>query len=141
MKISTWIYALLFIGVVFIVVNLMVADTESYYGVDINTSTIDGNYDYASQINENITSIQDSINKISDQDIGWLSKVGAGFTGIISAVILLPSLVWETFTLGGNLISALGIFLIPAAIINIILVGLTLWGIIKLIEFFQRWPL
>ena len=142
MKISTFIFALLFVGMVITVMLLTVRDTESFYGVEVNTSLIEGKYDYASSLNDSIYPIQESIDKISDQDQGWLSKVGAGFTGIISAVILLPSLVWKTFFLGGSMITGgLGSLLIPASIIAILLLALTIWGVIKLIEFFQRWPL
>jgi len=142
MKISTFIFALLFLGIVFTTIGLSVTDVEDHYGVDINTTLFDGRYDYASNINESITPIRNSIDKISDQDTGWLSKVGAGFTGIIYAVILLPGLVWKSFFWGGDLITGtLGSLLVPAIIINILLIGLTLWGIIKLVEFFKRWPL
>lgn len=142
MKISTFIFALLFIGVVVTIILMAVSDSEDYYGVDVNTSLIEGKYDYASSINESTSPLITSIDTLSDQDKGWLSKVGAGFTGIISAVTLLPSLVWNSFSLGGGLITGLGSSLkIPIYIITVFLIALTIWGVFKLIEFFQRWPL
>lgn len=142
MKVSTFIFALLFIGVVITVVLLMTNDASDYYSVEVNTSSIQGKYDYSSTINESVDPIITSLDKISDQENGWLSKVGAGFTGIIAAVLLLPKLVWTTFAMGGNLITTgLSSLSVPAFIISTILIGLTIWGVFRLIAFFQRWEL
>lgn len=142
MKISDYITIMLVIGIVFFVVALMVNEASEKYDTDINTTIWEDQYDYADQINDSISPIRTSLEELTNQETGWLSKIGAGFTGIIAAVTLIPSLVWNGFLMGGSLIT--GIFTslnVPAYIISVFLIMLTVWGIIKLIEFFQRWSL
>ena len=140
MKISTFITILLFVGVVFFVITLMVTEAEDKYGTDINTTSWEGKYDYAESINESVDPLIGSIDDITNEDKGWLEKVGAGFTGIISAVTLLPALVWNSFAMGGGLIT--GVFSsigLPAYLIGVFIIALIVWGVFKLVEFFQRW--
>lgn len=140
MKISTFIIILLFVGVVLFVMAQMVNEANDKYDTSINTSSWEGKYDYAESVNESVTPIITSINDITSEEKGWLEKVGAGFTGIISAVTLLPALVWSSFTMGGGLmtggLSSLGV---PAYLIMVLILALVVWGVFKLIEFFQRW--
>ena len=140
MKISTLITILLFVGVVFFAINLMVSEAEDKYGTDINTTSWKGKYDYAESINESVDPLIGAIDDIANEDKGWLEKVGAGFTGIISAVILLPAIVWDSFRMGGGLIT--GVFSsigLPAYLISVFIIALIVWGVFKLVEFFQRW--
>jgi len=82
----------------------------------------------------------EAIDDISNEDKGWLEKVGAGFTGIISAVTLLPALVWSSFVMGGGLITGgLSSIGLPTYLIGVFIIALVVWGVIKLLEFFQRW--
>lgn len=140
MKISDYITILLVVGIIFFVIALMVTEAKDKYDVDMNTSTWENQYDYATTVNESIGPLQEDLDKLSNQETGWLTKIGAGFTGIISAVTLLPNLMWSGFYMGGLLIT--GIFSsigVPAYIIGVFTIMLTVWGIIKLIEFLQRW--
>jgi hypothetical protein len=139
MKISTFIYIMLFVGVIFFVMTSMVNEANSKYNTGINTSQWEGKYDYSESVNLSVSNLSDSINTLSNSDNGWL-KVEAGFTGIISAVKLLPALIGNSFINGGAMItggfSSIGL---PAYLIAIFLIGLTIWGVVKLLEFFQRW--
>ena len=140
MKISTFVTILLFVGVVFFVMSQMTNEANDKYDTGINTSQWEGKYDYAQSVNESVDPLISSINDITDQDKGWLEKVGSGFTGIISAVTLLPALVWKSFTMGGGLLSGgLTSIGIPAYIIMVLIIALTIWGIFALVSFFQRW--
>jgi hypothetical protein len=131
---------MLFVGVIFFVMASMVSESNDKYGTGINTSLWEGKYEYSSSINSSVTNLSNSINEITNEDKGWLVKIGAGFTGIISAVKLLPALIGNTFVNGGAMInggfSSLGL---PVYIISIFLICLIVWGVTKLIEFFQRW--
>lgn len=142
MKISTFLVTLLFVGVVFFTWAMMTNEAEIKYGVDIGTSEWENKYDYASEVNESINPLITSIDKITNEDTGWLEKVGSGFTGLISAVTLLPALVWKSFTMGGGLMTGvLSSWGLPQYIISVFIITLVIWGVFKLIEFFQRWQI
>lgn len=142
MKISVIVTILLMIGVVLFVMVEMVKEAEQTYDIDINKTEWEGKYDFASDINDSIQPIKESIDDIADEEKGWLEKIGAGFTGIIAAVTFLPALVWNTGKLGGELITGLGSSLgIPGYLILVFIIMLTAWGIFKLIEFLQRWEI
>jgi FtsH-binding integral membrane protein len=140
MKISTFITILLFVGVVFFVMAMMTQEANDKFDTEINTTSWEGRYDYASEVNSSVNPLIQSIDDITNEEKGWLEKVGSGFTGIISAVTLLPALVWQSFSMGGSLLTggftSLGI---PAYILTVFIIALTVWGIFKLIGFFQRW--
>ena len=142
MKISVFVVVLLMVGVVLFVMVQMVKEAEELYDIEINKTGWEGKYDFASDINDSIQPIKESIDDIADEEKGWLEKVGAGFTGIIAAVTFLPTLVWNTGKLGGELITGLGGSLgIPGYLILVFIIMLTAWGIFKLIEFLQRWEI
>lgn len=140
MKISTFITTLLVVGILLFVMISMMQESETHYGVDINKTDWEDKYDFASEVNESIYPVQRDLEKIANEETGWLEKVGAGFTGIIAAVKVIPTMVWEMSKMGTTLIVGMGKTLgIPSEIIYIIIIMLVVWGIIKLIEFFQRW--
>ena len=133
---------LLFIGVVFSLFAMMTSEAEQKYDMDIDTSMWEGKYDYAQSINETVDPIVTSVNTIGDEEAGWFEKVGAGFTGIIAAVKLLPTMLGKTFLIGGRLITGLSSSLgVPSWLSLTILISLTIWGIFKLIGFLQRWEI
>jgi hypothetical protein len=140
MKISTFIYILLFVGIIFFVMASMVSESNAKYNTGINTSLWEGKYDYSTSINNNMTGFVTSLDDIANPDKGWLAKIGAGFTGIISAVMLLPRLMWSSFTMSGGLINGVGTSIgLPAYIISIFIIALIIWGVFSLINFYQRW--
>lgn len=122
--------------VVFQVLN----EAEDNYNIEVNKSQWEDRYDFASDVNTQVQPIKNSLDTISNQDEGWLNKVGAGFTGIIAAITFLPGMLWSIMTLSTGLSTGLGVALaIPAYLITVIIVRLIVWGVFKLIEFFQRW--
>ena len=142
MKISVFVVVLLMVGVVLFVMVQMVKEAEELYDIEINKTDWEGKYDFASNINESIQPIKESISDIADEEKGWLEKVGAGFTGIIAGVTFLPILVWDMGKLGAGLVTGLGSSLgIPGYIILVFIIMITVWGIFKLIEFLQRWEI
>ncbi len=142
MKISTLFSILLITGMIIFVMSQMVSEADENYSVDINQSEWQGKYDFAQEVNESVNPVIVSINTITNQEAGWLEKVGAGFTGIVSAVTLLPTLVWEGGKMGGTLITGLAnSFGIPSYITLVFLIMLIVWGIFELIQFFQRWSI
>lgn len=142
MKISVFVVVLLMVGVILFVMVQMVKEAEEIYDIEVNKTEWEGKYDYAADINESMQPIKESIDSISDEEKGWLEKVGAGFTGIIAAVTFLPALIWNTGKLGGELITGLGSSLgIPSYLILVFIIMLTVWGIFKLIAFLQRWEI
>ena len=142
MKISTFITILLFVGVVFFVIALMVNEAKDKYGEDINITSWEGKYDSSEKINKSMGPLIESLDSISNEEQGWLEKVGSGFTGIVSAVIYLPGLVWKSFVMGGGLITGgLSSIGIPAYIIGVFIIALIIWGVFKLLEYLGRWPL
>ena len=119
---------------------LMVNEAKDKYETDIDTTLWEGKYNYVESINESVDPLIGAIDDITNEDKGWLEKVGAGFTGIISAVTLLPALVWNSFAMGGGLITGgLSSIGIPAYLIGVFIIALIVWGVFKLVEFFQRW--
>ena len=140
MRISTFVTILLFVGVVFFVMAMMTQEANDKYDTGINTSNWEDKYDYKTEVNESVNPLIQSIDDITNEEKGWLEKVGSGFTGIISAVTLLPALVWKSFTTGGSLLTGVfSSFGVPAYILSVFIIALTIWGVFQLIQFFQRW--
>lgn len=130
------------ISVILFAMISMVQEGEKTYGVDINDSAWDDEYDFVNSINRSVSPIQTSLLTIEDEESGFFEKIGAGFTGIIKAVTFLPRLVIETGVLGASLITGLGTtFGLPAYILFALVIMLLVWGIFELIKAFQRWDL
>lgn len=142
MKISTVVIMLTIIGVFLSVMIGMIQEGEEKYGVDINKSEWENEYQFAESINNSVAPIQKSILTVEDEEKGFLEKVGEGFTGIIAAITLVPRMLIETSALGGNLLTGLGRTLgWPSYIIYTLLIILIVWGVFKLIEIFQRYEI
>ena len=141
MKISTFTTILLVVGLLLFVTMQMITESETNYDITVNKSGWDeGQYDFAQDINSSINPVQKSIEDISNEELGWLEKVGSGFTGIIAAVKLIPTLLFSLIKLGNNLIVGLGsAFGIPSAMTQVFLIMLYVWVIYQAIAFFQRW--
>ena len=140
MKISTFTTILLVIGILLFVTMQMINESETNYDIEVNKTGWEGQYDFAQDINGTIAPIQKSIEDISNEEIGWLEKVGSGFTGIIAAVTLIPKMLFSLIKLGNNLIVGLGtVFGIPASMTQVFLIMLYVWVIYQAVAFFQRW--
>lgn len=142
MKITTFLFVILFIGgIVLVAVSNVAQDTSSYYGVDVNTSLFADKYNYMNEINSSVDPLINSLDDISSQDKGWLEIGVSGFTGIIKAITLIPSILWQSFKLAGAMVTGgLVPIGVPAGIIGVIMVALIIWGVFKLLEGIHRWP-
>ena len=142
MNISTFVGMMLVVGIIMFTVFQMTNEAESNYNITINKSDWEGKYDFATDINDEIEPIKNSIDTLQNQDTGWLTKIGVSFTGLIAAITFLPKMLWAVITLSTGLATGLGIALaIPAYIITVIIIMLIAWGVFKLIEFYQRWKI
>lgn len=142
MKISTFIGLLVIVGAIIFIATTMIEEAETKYGMNVNKSEWEGKYDYANEINASIAPLKNSLATIQDEDAGWFSRITEGLSAIPRAVVLVPSLVFGGFVFGGELITGLLSSLhIPAVLISVVLVVLIVWGVFKLVEFFQRWQL
>lgn len=146
MKISTLVVMLLMVGIIMFTVFQMINETESNYNVRIDASNWTeegkeaGKYDFASDVNEQIQPIKNSIDTIQNEDSGWLDIIGSGFTGIIAAVTFIPAMSWSLISLTTALITGLGeVIGIPSYITFVFIVMLSAWGIFVLIQFLHRW--
>lgn len=140
MKISTFMIMLVMIGVILFVMVETVNEGAQIYDTNINSTEWENRFDYVDDINSTVSPIQESLKDLADEETGWLEKIGASFTGIIAAVKLLPTTMISLGVFGAGLITGLGsTFGIPSYIIYALIVGLTVWGVFKLFEIFQRW--
>jgi len=142
MRLSTFIMGLLMIGGIFFIMAFMVNEGSQKYDISINNSSWAGQYDYSEGINEDTQNIKNSLEDLANEDKGFLEKVGAGFTGIVTAITLLPTMLAGTLFSGENLITGLLTSLnIPTTLILIIISMFVFWAIIKLLEVYQRWQI
>lgn len=155
MKISTAIMFLIIISAVFTIFGLMVKEANtSYTGsegyIPINSSEWSnqndvgntGKYDFVTSLNTNITVLQDKWKQIKNPDEGFFSKIAAGLTAIPYAIMLVPDVVFTSLEMAGNVVTGFMTVLgIPTWFVVAGAVMLLIWGVFKLLEFFQRVPL
>ena len=146
MKISIFITMLVIVGVILFTMSLMTNEAEVNYGVAINQTWVDSSdntttskYDFASEVNDSIYPIGQSIRTITNEEEGWLNRVGAGFTGIIGAVIFIPDMLFTSLVMATSLITGIGTSIgVPAYITLVFIILLTVWAVFELINFFQN---
>lgn len=143
MKISTFIIAILVISGFFFIFGLISQESKQYYPeANINDSEWYGKYDYVSNINRSISPLQESFNKIQDENVGWFSKLTSGISAIPSAVIAIPTLLFGSFIVGGEIVTGTATTLkIPFYLIILVSVMILVWGIFKLVEMYNRWKI
>lgn len=155
MKISTAIIFLIIVSAVFTVFGLMVHEAnQQYTGSDgyspINSSQWSnqadsgntGQYDFVSRINNTIGPLEDKWKQIKDPEQGFFSKIAAGLTAIPYAIMLLPDVLFASLSMAGAIVAGfMTVLNIPTWFITAGLVMLLIWGIFKLLEFFQRVPI
>jgi hypothetical protein len=140
MKISTVVMYIFIVGIVVYTFASMVQEGNSNYPTaHINSSEWDSKYDYVTSLNSTITPLKDRLLTITDAEQGWFTRLAAGIAAIPYAIMLLPSVTLQILIIGGllitNLFTALGI---PVYIIIAVSLMAIVWGIFKLVEFFQR---
>ena len=143
MKISTVVSLFLVIAVFMIVFGLMSQEAKTYYPEsNINDSDWYGKYDYSSGINDSTYKIKNAFDSIGDDKLGWWSKIGLGIVALPQAIIAVPVLLFKTLVFGETITNGfLTTLMIPATIIVIIIIMMLVWGIMKLIEVYQRWQI
>lgn len=140
MKISTFVSFMVVIAAVFFIFNQAVFEANTQYPTaNINASAWNESYDYTNELNNTMTPLKQKFEVIQDENEGFFTKLAAGITAIPYAVILVPQAVFESMVIGGKILtgflSALGL---PGQIVIYGILLLVMWGIFKLLEFFQR---
>lgn len=140
MKISVMIIFIVLVGGLFYIFGTGVKELNTQYPEhQLNTSAWDSKYDASIKINNSIGKLTEKFNVITDEKQGFFTKIGAGITAIPYAIILVPATVLDAITTGGSMITGFFITLqLPSKIIFIGILVLTIFGIFKLVEFFQR---
>jgi len=143
MKLSTYLQIFLVIAAFMFIFGLMAEESKANYPeADINDSAWAGKFDYSTEINNSVKPVQTALENIGDEEKGWFVKILSGIAAIPAAVIGIASLILGSFVHGGAIITgSLAILAIPAAIIAIIIIMIVVWGIIKLVEIYQRWQI
>jgi len=143
MKLSTvMMFFLLIAGVIFIFSQAINEANTQYPEANINASAWKGSkYDFSGSIDNNLEPLKKRFETITDPDVGFFTKIGAGIIAIPYAVVLFPGLMLSVIGIGGNistsLLSDIGV---PGQLILIITIGILIWGIMELVKFFQRTP-
>ena len=143
MKISTVLSLILVIGAFIFSFAYMINDSKDYYpDSNVNISSWEEEYDYYEDINSSINQVKEPLEKLQDEDKGWILRTVEGVSAMPRAFVELVLIVLNSFRYAGRIIlntfSSIGI---PAYLIAVILVMIIIWGVIKLIEAIQRWPL
>lgn len=131
---------ILVVGGILFIMQSMITDGSNAYDVPVNTSAWQSQYDYVNQTNETIAPLTEAFNKIGDENNGWFTKLTAGISAIPKAIILIPQLLFDSFASTGSIMTGFATSLnLPQQLIILIGVMLLVWGIIKLVEMYQRW--
>lgn len=140
MKISTFVMLILIIsGVFFTYAEIVREANQNFDEQYLNSSEWEENYDFIDDINETYYPIEQKLKKIQDEDEGWFSKLTEGITALPYAILIIPQSVFGSLVFGSKIIvSFLTAMSIPAKIVTLGLVMLLVWGVFKLIEFFNK---
>ncbi len=139
MKLSVFISYILIVGMVFFTFALMVKDTNQAYDTNINSSQWDEEYDFVNDLNSTVSPLEQKFKVIQDEDAGFFTKLTAGITALPYAVIIFPQVIFGSLEIGGTItMGFLTALAIPAYLITAIILGILIWALFKLLEFFQR---
>ena len=158
MKISSAVIFLLLVSAIFATYGLIVHESNQTYSSTIpNYVPLDGSnwsngattgeagggkFDFVDSINGTVGPLVDKFKLIKDPDQGFFSKIAAGLTAIPYAILLVPDVLWNTLLMAGTIVTAFFTVLnIPAWFIIMACVGFLVWGIFKLLEYYQRVPI
>lgn len=142
MKILGYIMMILLVSVVLISWGGILTDFEQNY-VDTNiseTSSMNSSFtedysDRATEINETFSPLIEDIDDLGSQD-GWLDILGDGANVISILVVTMPKAVLTlTFSAISDMVDVLQLIGIPPALVLIAIVGLSLFGLFKLIGY------
>lgn len=139
MRASTFFTILLLVGGLFSLFTLMVQEANQQYpDANLDSTEWNNKYDYASRINKTVAPLKNAFDKIADEKNGWFQKITAGIAAIPYAIIIVPSVIFNGLNIGSEMIAGFSSAIsIPGSIVLICIIGLIIWGIFKLVEFFQ----
>lgn len=140
MKLSTFVLFILIASGVFYTFALIIYEgNENIDGNYLNSSEWEEEYDYIDDVNETFAPLEGKLKAISDEDTGWWGKLTAGITAIPYAVLIVPQSIFGSLVFGSSItVGFLTLLVIPATIISLATVYLIIWGIFKLIEFYNK---
>lgn len=140
MKISAFVFALLIIsGIFFMFAEMVREQNENFPDNPVNSTEWEEKYDFIDDVNDTFNPIEQALKTIQDEDAGWFSKLTAGITAIPFAILIVPQAVFGSMVFGGNIIVGFfGVWGIAPKIVTLGLVLLLVWGIFKLVEFFNK---
>jgi len=144
MKISAMLFFVLIIaGFIFIFASMINEANTQYPSANINATVWNSSkYNYAGNIESQLKPLQDRFAQITDTDTGFFTKIGAGIIAIPYAIILVPSVVIGSMGVLGNIATSLLTDMgIPAALILLVTIGILIWGVLKMVEFFNKTPI
>lgn len=140
MKISDFISMMVMVSAIFFIFASMIQESNDQYpDVNINSSEWEERYDYIEDINGTVSPIEEKLKVIQDENQGFFTKLAAGITAIPYAVIVVPQAAFGALAIASNMIvDFFAVFNLPSYIVTAALLILLIWGIFKLVEFFQR---
>lgn len=140
MKLTAMFEFVLIIGAVIFAIVAFNTDLNNNYndGEYINSSEYSSKYEYSSGINRSISKIQTQIDKITDTDTGFFSKIGAGIIAIPYFVILFPKIAIEGIANVTGVITSMGTdFGLAPYLIGVGIILVSIFLVRKIVEFFQ----
>lgn len=143
MRFTTLIIFILILGGVFLGITVISDDLNTNSAVSgteqINTSYWVGKYNYTNNINTSIGPVIEKFSVLEDEDKGFFSKLSEGIVAIPYAIIKFAGLVITSIGIMGTVTTTgLQQLKIPPAIIYVILAIITVFGIAKLLQFFNK---
>jgi hypothetical protein len=139
MRATEYLFFVVMVGVVFFLMimginNLNTAFPES----QINISSLDGDYDKISSVQERANNSLENFKTLGDEDKSWFQKIGAGIVAIPYAVVTFPIMIIESVIIvQGMAVSSLG-GILPATILLALLTFLIIEIVKRFLEFFQK---
>lgn len=148
MRLSTALSMILIISGIFYLFSLMYTEGNQNYpnaGLNntawINSSSGNSNFDYVNKMNSTIGKLYNKLAIMGSDDAAWYDKIAAGLSAIPYACILLPQAVIKGLETGGKISTGLIFMLaLPGYVALLVIVYFMIWGVSKLLEFFQRVP-
>lgn len=140
MRLSAVFYLIIMIGGIFFTFASMVQEANTTFpDADINSSAWDSQYDLSDSVSNYVAPLEYSFRHISDPNVGFFTKIGLGLVAIPYAIISFPLVAFNVLALGMNIIIGFAVTLsIPTKIITLITLLGVVFGIMKLIELWQR---
>lgn len=145
MRAMTIIYLVVVIAAFMSIFGSFKNDINAQYGTtpqeQINASKWENRFDFSPQINSSINSLKEKFDTITDTEQSWFTRIGAGIVAIPYAVVIFPLVIFDGFSNFGAILTGLSSdFYVENGLIAMILIYLTILGVQKLLEFFQRSP-